>query len=100
MEAKGRVKFFSPKMKVLTRVKKKGSQERQLKAEVVVSIIIVITKSIKNTFDFMVVESSHRNCLDICLLDNALPGIRTRKVKFLNLNVKQYRVQKVLQCWL
>ena len=53
-------------------MKKKGSQERQLKAEVVVSIIIVITKSIKNTFDFMVVESSHRNCLDICLLDNAL----------------------------
>ena len=83
-------------MKVLTRVKKKGSQERQLKAEVVVGAII--NKRIKNTFDFMVVESSHRNCLDICLLDNALPGIRTRKIKFLNLNVKQYRVQKVLEC--
>ena len=98
MEAKGRVKFFSPKMKVLTRVKKKGSQERQLKAEVVVGAIIIINKRIKNTFDFMVVQSSHRNCLNICVLDNVLPGIRTRTIKFLNLNVKQYRVQKVLEC--
>ena len=45
----------SPKISVLTRVKKKGSQEKQLKAEVVVGTIN-ITKRITNTFEFMLVQ--------------------------------------------
>ena len=51
---------YSPKIRVLIRVKKNGSQERQLKAEVVVGTII-ITKRITNTLEFMVVQSLHGN---------------------------------------
>ena len=47
---------YSPKIRVLIRVKKNGSQERQLKAEVVVGTIN-ITKRITNTLELMVVQS-------------------------------------------
>ena len=71
--------MYSPKISVLIRVKKNGSQERQLKAEVVVGTIS-ITKRIRSTFEFMLVKSLHRNCLDMSVLDSAL--LLTHTIKF------------------
>ena len=68
------MKLYSPKIKVLTWVKKNGLQKRQLQAEVAVGTInltkmitiiiakritINITKRITNTFEFLVVQSIH-----------------------------------------
>ena len=55
------------------------SQERQLKAEVVVGTIN-ITKRITNTLEFMIAQNFHGNCLDMCVLDSAL--LATHTIKF------------------
>ena len=60
-------------------MKKNGSQERQLKAEVVVGTIN-ITKRITNTLEFMIAQNFHGNCLDMCVLDSAL--LATHTIKF------------------
>ena len=60
-------KLNSPKISVRTLVKKNGSQERQLKAEVVVGTIIT-SKRITNNFDFMFVQRLQGHCLDRCFL--------------------------------